>query len=681
MATTLTTVQITEQATFLSRTNEYLDLYRLYKKEFPISSYYDAVREDVIVFIETFNSVNYPSSNRDDAAAVLAEYDNTYGRDDIFNTLDTYISQGLDPDDVILRYFRAVADGNDYFKTLAKQLPALKNPFEVPEEFLGTLGKTIGAHVPYALPESIKRFRVARSVPYYKIKGTHLSFQFLLRSLGFNARVIELWTDWDMEKFQETPDVYPILPDGSPNPAYDPENLTDGLVKYKSSFFDIDAESSTSDSLPIDIIESLLLGIEEVRPITRTLRLIFYTVNFEDDFPELDDEFDVGTITGDFRDEASWNDYMWAPCWTYGCDGTGATYAGGYYYDYEIYFDDPSGTPNCDEYYDNAIQPYYDGVAIADFSGLSSPLGTPFVYSGVYDGTVFFTACEEADTIEGTVTGTFEDEFVDQQILYDGQYYFNDDDDIYYDGDNKRFPDVLTISLVPVGENPLLYDTVLWLDAMDPSSLVISGGKVSSWADKSGNNSITFAQTNAANQPEYEYDTIGLYPTVVMSEAGIQRYMSGTFLPNDVGDWTLFAILADTSNSSYFIQKILATGNPSLPDLSFYNRGQVAQYETMEDKTGTRQASTDSGGNGNKLLCFEATTNGQIYRNGVAITSGVWSYTAAGLDGPMMLGADDTSPISFLNGKIGELFLVRGSLTAGERQDLEGYLAWKWSTW
>jgi len=416
--TILTQEQLEQQSALLLRNSEYRGIYRQYRREFVGSTNYDPVRNEVLQFIEEFNAIQYPTTTHDDAVAVLDEYDYTYGRDHKFNLLPEHIRTISDPDGFLKEFFRGFADFEDYFDQLLKQLSALPNPFETPEEFLGVLGGNIGIDVPYALDETVKRLKIARAIDWYKIKGTHDSFDFLLKSLGFSATVTELWTDYNLTKFDETPDVYPILADGSPNPAYDPFDYNDGLIKYKSSFFDLQAaeigETISFESLPI-----ILDAIEEVRPITRTLRTLTYVKNLSDEFPEVTDDHE-GEIIFMTEDRNNWTDNMYPSCLLFGCNLTGYTYQGGIdYATTDVLYDDPTGDPGCTEFYDHGIYPYYDGVAIANYSGLSSPGGTEFLYNGdTLDGTLFYEACHEPDELEVLIQSDFEDPFLGDSLVY-----------------------------------------------------------------------------------------------------------------------------------------------------------------------------------------------------------------------------------------------------------------------
>jgi len=66
---------------------------------------------------------------------------------------------------------------------------------------------------------------------------------------------------------------------------------------------------------------------------------------------------------------------------------------------------------------------------------------------------------------------------------------------------------------------------VLWLDASDAASVTENGGKVSSWADKSGN-SHDYAQGTAGNQPELIADAINGKP--VISFDGADDYLGAS---------------------------------------------------------------------------------------------------------------------------------------------------------
>jgi phage tail P2-like protein len=467
MPTTLTPEQIATIALGMTRNYEFLDLYRAYRNQFPTSLYYAPARDAVITFLYDHIISPYPTATKDDAEAILNLYDRTYGQDFLYDLFPDQI-HAFDPEAVLKLFFRAVADFREYFVVLTKGLPALHNPFECPEEYLGWLGGMVGIDVPYDYPVTLKRLKIARAIPWYKIKGTHDSFRIVLRSIGFDAVVEELWSDYQGTHFSTTPDIYPVLPNGSPNPAYDPNNLTDGLIKYKTSYFDV-ILGMLVDTLPDDIIHDILAAIEEVRPITRTLRNIQIGKYLEDYFDVPTDELE-GYMEMDLKDKYPFS-FTAGTCIDYSCGSPEFAYydgMSGYFYDGAI--DYSNDIPLCTEFYDHAKEAFYDGLEIADYSGLLDSQGNPFLYSGVYDVTMTYGECSEKDELDIDITmSDVEDVFWGFQgsITYDqDEIFYDGEQNLYYDNLIHNAIDELTIgiSFGDITEDPILIDDDLGVD-------------------------------------------------------------------------------------------------------------------------------------------------------------------------------------------------------------------------
>jgi hypothetical protein len=216
-----------------------------------------------------------------EVSQVYESYSTTYALDFVYELLPEYVKECLDPEKVIRELFRVYTEERNIFTRFIKQLASLQDPFEAPEEFLEYLAETIGLKLPYDIPEESKRVLINRAVPWYKIKGTAQSFQIVFRSLGLGADVVELWSNYEQTRFSPTPEQSPVI-DGADNPDYDPTVTDDGIIKYKSSFYELSMYPSAVN-LTSNIISRALEKLEEVRPATRTLKQIKFSMNLTDD--------------------------------------------------------------------------------------------------------------------------------------------------------------------------------------------------------------------------------------------------------------------------------------------------------------------------------------------------------------------------------------------------------------
>lgn len=202
--------------------------------------------------------------------------------------------------------------------------------------------------------------------------------------------------------------------------------------------------------------------------------------------------------------------------------------------------------------------------------------------------------------------------------------------------------------------DPVCLAPTVWFDASDAATVTIAAGKVTAWADKSGN-SRHATQATSAYQPTYNLTGISGLPAVdfgVASDAHLTG-PAGTFQ-------TLAGVWAPGNNGSGFAYFMDVPANTDYA------------HRAMNDEYFVGTNSNDF------------TNNGSLWLNGAAFTG----QTGGGVDhlfvGEAQSPKTDTFSISttFMNrgasGPIGEVVGVAGTLSAADRAILEGYLAHKW---
>lgn len=213
-----------------------------------------------------------------------------------------------------------------------------------------------------------------------------------------------------------------------------------------------------------------------------------------------------------------------------------------------------------------------------------------------------------------------------------------------------------------------------WYDAADPATIIESGGEVSQWNDKSGNDRHV-AQGTGANQPTTGVRTLnGLNVldfdgTDFLSRAGfpVSNLSMSIFMVavidaiNDANE-AVFAAAAvkdfsfEAYNASQFDGVIHCVGasNPTYTPLSGGPFPGPSIYNALVNTTGLR---------------IQAYVDGTIRAN-VAYIGGISSSVTLNL---FTDRAQTYQPV----GAVGEVIVVEKTVTA-ERQLIEGYLAWKW---
>ena len=219
----------------------------------------------------------------------------------------------------------------------------------------------------------------------------------------------------------------------------------------------------------------------------------------------------------------------------------------------------------------------------------------------------------------------------------------------------------------------------LWLDAADSTSLILSGINVSQWKDKSGN-ARNFSQATSSQQPTY--------PGKFLLFDGVDDLLTG---PNFVPVY---------SNPSIF--NVFIVGNAltiSLNNANPYDNeafiGDSGGYHSIFVKTNTVGGYYYNSGNAtlqttqaytaNTLGIFNISLQGNLfslYQNGtVSSVTATLPIKTSGITSLFQLGAQYATAGGFnryLNCRIYEVVIYNTSLTSAGRQQVEGYLAWKW---
>ncbi len=203
----------------------------------------------------------------------------------------------------------------------------------------------------------------------------------------------------------------------------------------------------------------------------------------------------------------------------------------------------------------------------------------------------------------------------------------------------------------------------LWLDASDAATVVLSGTNVTNWNDKSGssNNATTLTGT-------LSYASNGIVFT------GSQ--LMTTPLSSVLTSQTIFAI-GSASTSSYM--DILGVNS-----LSINNGIQVivANYNQLVTTYGGTTIVNGTGVGTNTRFLYGLTfiSGGQsfVYLNGSQSGSNVSSPSISGTGTVAIGGYRNNASQELYNGPINEIIIYNTILTAVQRQQMEGYLAWKW---
>ena len=210
----------------------------------------------------------------------------------------------------------------------------------------------------------------------------------------------------------------------------------------------------------------------------------------------------------------------------------------------------------------------------------------------------------------------------------------------------------------------------LWLDALDTSTLVLSGSSVTQWNDKSGN-----GNNGTANTPVALNSAINNLAALTFTTA---EYIGGNISITG-NTLTVFSTFKVSSLPTF--GRVISLGSLGGDDFNntsstcILNYGsaamgpmRVSQYVSSATPLNTSVVHT---------VYFDG-TNTYVYTNGGTASSmsssGNFSVSRYNLGRSTNTG--DT--YSAFSGFTGEVIIYNTLLTATQRQEVEGYLAWKW---
>jgi hypothetical protein len=213
----------------------------------------------------------------------------------------------------------------------------------------------------------------------------------------------------------------------------------------------------------------------------------------------------------------------------------------------------------------------------------------------------------------------------------------------------------------------------LWLDAADASTITFSGTSVTAWRDKSGLGNNATATGTITNLGRINTKPGMNYPGTSST------YFSGS-ISNTGPTLSVFSVFIMNA-SSYIVARILSLAAPATAD--FNN----TLYTSAIQRDSTNFLSYRAGANRGTIAAtfgvpslFGSIFNGSsntVYLNGTtgntAATSGNFGYTRYVVGSSS--GEENLVP---LNGVIGEVLSYTTALSTDQRQQIEGYLAWKW---
>ena len=231
----------------------------------------------------------------------------------------------------------------------------------------------------------------------------------------------------------------------------------------------------------------------------------------------------------------------------------------------------------------------------------------------------------------------------------------------------------------------LLSGLSLWLDAADGSSMILSGSNVTQWNDKSGN----ARNGTAVNSPALQTNTLNGLPVITFNSSSSQYFNFGNIMPIGTSQIYVFSVFKfnDSSDGSIIAKSRQASGGGRWFLIRESGSGGLQFDIGLSPTIAGTSVFSDTSTNSRLITSYWDRSNVYIYENGTSKNSGVLSDSGTSLpnNDVLLVGAypnstGTTPPASgfYLNGYIAEIIVYIATLSTAQRQQVEGYLAWKW---
>jgi hypothetical protein len=222
----------------------------------------------------------------------------------------------------------------------------------------------------------------------------------------------------------------------------------------------------------------------------------------------------------------------------------------------------------------------------------------------------------------------------------------------------------------------------LWLDASDTATIIRSGSLVTQWTDKTGNTNVT--QASASLQPTYLSAGFNGRPTLQFTAVQGSSYnvliSASTNLYNSITSFSYFSVLrvispAPNYPSPFSIQNKVSFYLTGLNNSSGFVGTNIWTYQG----TGfVANPNTSFPFDANTLSCLSLGTTQQFFLNGSNTISSPPFTFGSGTNVTINIGYSGYNANDGFNGYISEVIVYTTALTTAQRQNVEGYLAWKW---
>ena len=211
----------------------------------------------------------------------------------------------------------------------------------------------------------------------------------------------------------------------------------------------------------------------------------------------------------------------------------------------------------------------------------------------------------------------------------------------------------------------------LWLDASDAASITESGGLVSQWSDKSGNNRHATASSTA--RPTTGTRTVGGRNALDFNGTANSMATGGSAFPT-AATHTVFLVYQLDSASQSRTSVLLTAATIGDQEIRVAGFGSTAVQYVFNNNLGTTMASTAIGLGPIVFSAREATASMRSAGAGVVSTTSGSAF--AWSSGSMLIGSRTAG--NYVDGLLCEVIIYPTTLTDSQTASVEAYLAAKW---
>jgi hypothetical protein len=228
----------------------------------------------------------------------------------------------------------------------------------------------------------------------------------------------------------------------------------------------------------------------------------------------------------------------------------------------------------------------------------------------------------------------------------------------------------------------------LWLDSADSNTLTLSGTNVTAWRDKVASLSFTTTINPSISSTAYN----GLYPVqfTYVPALGVGSFLVNSSFSYSTSNRSSFMVVGETTsaNNAGFLS-FVGSGGSATDYFDLNGLGYESAFKPSSQNFQVVQGYNNGGYfipiSGSTATPFGlyndtyASGSAVLYKNGsqagTATTAAAFTNSTALYLGTRVLNG---TVQNYLTGVIAEVVLFSRALSTVERQQVEGYLAWKW---